>query len=127
MSKARSPRAVRSMTMGTSGMHRRLAGGAGQAGVSVPRRGRSRLLVRSIIGVFALAFVVFAAAAGRPGSSPAAHVDAAAAATPKPAVQRGMPVAPVVVPAVVRPKRLTALIRATKARSWLSTWPASSV
>jgi cytoskeleton protein RodZ len=83
-----------------------------------PRRRRSRVLVRTIVGVFALAFVVFAAAAGRPGSTPATHVEAAAAATPKPAVQRGMPVAPVVAPA--RRKPMTALIRATKARSWLS-------
>ncbi len=85
-----------------------------------PRRRRSRLLVRAIVGVFVLAFVVFAAAAGRPGSSSATHVDVAAAATPKPAVQRGMPVAPVVLPAAVPAKPVTALIRATKARSWLS-------
>jgi transcriptional regulator with XRE-family HTH domain len=83
-----------------------------------PRRRRSRVLIRTIVGVFAIAFVVFAAAAGRPSSSPATHVDAAAAATPKPAVQRGMPVAPVVLPA--HPTPVAALIRATKARSWLS-------
>ena len=59
-----------------------------------PRRKRSRLLVRTIVGVVVLAFAVFAAGALRPSSSPGAHVNAAAAATPKPAVQRGMPVAP---------------------------------
>ena len=85
-----------------------------------PRRKRSRLLVRAIAGVFVLALVVFAAAAARPGSSPAPHVDVAAAATPKPSVLRGMPVAPVVLPATVPAKPATALIRATKARSWLS-------
>jgi hypothetical protein len=84
----------------------------------VPRRKRGSLLVRAIVGVVVLAFAVFAAGALRPSSSPGTHVDAAAAATPKPAVQRGMPVAPIVVPA--RPKPVTALIRATKARSWLS-------
>jgi cytoskeleton protein RodZ len=83
-----------------------------------PRRKRSRLLVRAIVGVVALAFAVFAAGALRPSSSPGVHVDAAAAATPKPAVQRGMPVAPVVLPARARP--VIALIRATKSRSWLS-------
>ena len=41
MSNSRSPRAVRSMTIGTSGMHRRLADGDVQAGAGVPRRGRS--------------------------------------------------------------------------------------
>ena len=49
-----------------------------------PRRKRSRLLVRAIVGVVVLAFAVFAAGALRPSSSPGAHVDAAAAATPKP-------------------------------------------
>ena len=83
-----------------------------------PRRKRSRLLVRAIVGVFVLAVRRLRRRAMRPSSSPGAHVDAAAAATPKPAVQRGMPVAPVVLPA--RPKPVTALIRATKARSWLS-------
>jgi hypothetical protein len=83
-----------------------------------PRRKRSRLLVRAIVGVVVLVFAVFAAGAMRPSSSPGVHVDAAAAATPKPAVPRGMPVAPVVLPA--RPKPVRALIRATKARSWLS-------
>src|SRR5512141_2783315 len=38
-----------------------------------PRRTRKRLLVRAIVGVFVLAFVVFAAAAMRPSSSPGAH------------------------------------------------------
>ena len=85
-----------------------------------PRRRRSRVLVRTIVGVFALAFIVFAAAAGRPGSTPATHVDASAAATPKPAVSRGMPVAPVVLPAAAHPTPVAARIRATKARSWLS-------
>jgi cytoskeleton protein RodZ len=85
-----------------------------------PRRRRSRVLARTIVGVFALAFIVFAAAAGRPGSTPATHVDAAAAATPKPAVSRGMPVAPVVLPAAARPTPVAARIRATTARSWLS-------
>jgi cytoskeleton protein RodZ len=87
-----------------------------------PRRARGSLLVRAIFGVFVLAFAVFAAAAMRPSSAPGTHVDvaAAAAATPRPAVQRGMPVAPVVLPASVRAKPVTALIRATKARTWLS-------
>jgi cytoskeleton protein RodZ len=87
-----------------------------------PRRTRRRLLVRAIVGVFVLAFAVFAAAAMRPSSAPGTHVDvaAAAAATPKPAAQRGMPVAPVVLPAAGRPKPVTAAIRATTARSWLS-------
>ena len=35
-----------------------------------PRRKRSRLLVRAIVGVVVLAFAVFAAGALRPGSSP---------------------------------------------------------
>lgn len=85
-----------------------------------PRRTRGGLLVRAIVGVSVVAFAVFAAAAMRPSSAPGTHVDVAAAATPKPAVQRGMPVAPVVLPAAVRAKPVTALIRATKARSWLS-------
>jgi cytoskeleton protein RodZ len=87
-----------------------------------PRRARGSLLARAIFGVFVLAFAVFAAAAMRPSSAPGTHVDvaAAAAATPRPAVQRGMPVAPVVLPASVRAKPVTALIRATKARTWLS-------
>jgi len=83
-----------------------------------PRRKRSRLLVRAIVGVVVLAVAVFAAGAMRPSSSPGVHVDVAAAATPKPAVPRAMPVAPVVLPA--RAKPVVALIRATKARSWLS-------
>jgi cytoskeleton protein RodZ len=87
-----------------------------------PRRARGSLLARAIFGVFVLAFAVFAAAAMRPSSAPGTHVDvaAAAAATPRPAVQRGMPVAPVVLSASVRAKPVTALIRATKARTWLS-------
>jgi cytoskeleton protein RodZ len=87
-----------------------------------PRRARGSLLVRAIFGVFVLALAVFAAAAMRPSSAPGTHVDvaAAAAATPRPAVQRGMPVAPVVLSASVRAKPVTALIRATKARTWLS-------
>ncbi len=83
----------------------------------VPRK-RRRILVRAIVGAVVLVFVAFAAA-GRPGSSPAPHVDAAAAATPRPALQRGMPVAPVVLPAATAPPA-AALIRATSARSWLS-------
>ena len=43
-----------------------------------PRRKRSRLLVRAIVGVVVLAFAVFAAGALGPSSSPGAHVDAAA-------------------------------------------------
>jgi helix-turn-helix protein/uncharacterized protein DUF4115 len=85
-----------------------------------PRRKRSGLLVRTIAGVVVLALAVFAAGALRPSSSPGAHVDAAAAATPKPAVQRGMPVAPAVLPTPARAKPVIALIRATKSRSWLS-------
>jgi Helix-turn-helix domain/RodZ C-terminal domain len=85
-----------------------------------PRRTRRRLLVRAIVGVFVLAFAVFAAGALRPSASPGTHVDVAAAATPRPAVQRGMPVAPAELPAPVRAKPVTALIRATKASSWLS-------
>ena len=42
MSNSRSPRAVRSMTMGTRGMARRLAGAPDQAAAGVPARGRRR-------------------------------------------------------------------------------------
>src|SRR5918998_1092267 len=42
MSNSRSPRAVRSMTMGTSGMVRRLAGARAQAAAGEPVRGRRR-------------------------------------------------------------------------------------
>jgi transcriptional regulator with XRE-family HTH domain len=86
-----------------------------------PRR-RSTLLTRTIVGVVALGLVVFAAAAWRPGASPAPHVEVASAATPKrlPAVQRGMPVAPVVLPKARRQQPRTASIRALERTSWLS-------
>jgi hypothetical protein len=89
-----------------------------------PRRGRSSLLTRTIVGVFVLAFVVFAATSWRPGSSPRPTVGVASAATPKKTfVPLGMPVAPVVVakPAKhAKPKPKTATIRVTRSTSWLS-------
>src|SRR4051794_19910891 len=83
-----------------------------------PRSGRSSLLTRTIVGALAIGILVFAATAWRPGSSAAPHVAVANAAPPKPTVVTGMPVAPVVLPAPAAPK--TALIRAVKARTWLS-------
>jgi cytoskeleton protein RodZ len=89
-----------------------------------PRRGRSGLLTRTIGGVLVLAFVVFAAAAWRPGSSSAPHVDEAAAATPKagPVLPLRLPAAPApkAAPPPRRPRPKTAQIRAINTRSWLS-------
>jgi cytoskeleton protein RodZ len=83
-----------------------------------PRRAGGGILTRTIVGAFVLAVVVFAATAWRPGASPAPHVAAAKAATPKPALPLGMPVAPAPDPPKAQPK--VALIRATKGRSWFS-------
>ncbi|MDX6486670.1 MAG: cytoskeleton protein RodZ, partial [Gaiellaceae bacterium] len=91
-----------------------------------PRRGHSRLLSRTIVGVILVAAVLAALAAfGGNGSSgrqvsAAALVDVAAAATPK-ATALGMPVAPVASPAPAAKKTLpSTTIRAVKTRSWLS-------
>jgi Helix-turn-helix domain/RodZ C-terminal domain len=88
-----------------------------------PRR-RSSLLTRTIVGVFMLSFVVFAATAWRPGSSPRPTVEAASAATPaKKFVPLGMPVAPVVAAKPLthaKPKPKTATIRVTRSTSWFS-------
>jgi len=90
-----------------------------------PRRSSS-LLTRTIVGVFVLSFVVFAATAWRPGAEPRPAVEAASAATPeKKFVPRGMPIAPVVVAKPVKaakpsPKPKTATIRVTRSSSWFS-------
>jgi Helix-turn-helix domain/RodZ C-terminal domain len=88
-----------------------------------PRR-TSSLLTRTIVGVFVLAFVVFAATAWRPGSSPRPTVESASAATPPQRfVPLGMPVAPVVAAKPVqhaKPKPKTATIRVTRSTSWFS-------
>jgi cytoskeleton protein RodZ len=89
----------------------------------VPRRGRSNLLTRTIVGIFVLAFVVFAASAWRPGSSAAPSVEAASAAPSKPVA---IPVKPVVLhkPPTSNPKRhpkpTLAIVRAVNGRSWFS-------
>jgi cytoskeletal protein RodZ len=88
-----------------------------------PRRGRSNLLTRTIVGVFVLSFVVFAATAWRPGSSPRPTVEAASAATPTKFVPLGMPVAPAVpAPPVkkAKPAPKHATIRVTRSSSWFS-------
>ena len=53
-----------------------------------PRRGRSGLLTRTIVGVLVLGLLVFAANAWHPGSSAAPRVDDAAAAARKPATPK---------------------------------------
>jgi len=83
-----------------------------------PEAARSGLLTRTIVGALVVAILVFAAAVWRPGSSAAPQIAEASAATPKPARVVGMPVAPVVLPKPALPK--TALIRAVRARTWLS-------
>jgi Helix-turn-helix domain/RodZ C-terminal domain len=89
-----------------------------------PRRGGSSLLTRTIVGVFVLAFVVFAATAWRPGSSPRPTVEAASAATPETKfVPLDMPVAPVIVAKQVKhakPQPKTATIRVARSTSWFS-------
>lgn len=88
-----------------------------------PRRGRSNLLTRTIVGVFVLALAVFAAGAWRPGSSAAPSVEAASAAPAKPVA---IPVRPVVLqkPAAAKPKAQPkpklAVVRAVNGRSWFS-------
>jgi helix-turn-helix protein/uncharacterized protein DUF4115 len=88
-----------------------------------PRRGRSSLLTRTIVGVFVLAFVVFAASAWRPGSSAAPSIEAASAAPAKPVA---IPVKPVVLHKVeapkpkAQPKPKLAVVRAVNGRSWFS-------
>ena len=88
-----------------------------------PRRGRSNLLTRTIVGVFALAVVVFAASAVRPGSSAAPSVEAASAALAKPVA---IPVKPVVLHKAAtpkpkaQPKPKLAVVRAVNGRSWFS-------
>ncbi len=87
-----------------------------------PRRGRSNLLTRSIVGIFVLAFVVFAASAWRPGSSAAPSVEAAGAAPSKPVA---IPVKPVVLhkpgsKPKAHPKPKLAIVRAVNGRSWFS-------
>ena len=89
-----------------------------------PRRGRSSLLTRTIVGVFVLSFVVFAATAWRPGSPPRPTVEAASAAMPKKKfVPLGMPVAPVIAAKPVKTAKAgpkTATIRVTRSTSWFS-------
>jgi cytoskeleton protein RodZ len=89
-----------------------------------PRRGRSGLLTRTIVGLFVLAFVSFAATAWRPGSAASPHIEAASAATAKPftprALPHGLPVSPVSKARSSRPAHTVALVRATKGRSWFS-------
>jgi cytoskeleton protein RodZ len=93
-------------------------------GSLAPRRARSGLVTRTIVGVFVLSLAVFAAAAWRPGSSAAPHVDVANAALPKPVAPRALPHA--LAPAAPRqagaaPSRPeVALVRATRGRSWFS-------
>lgn len=88
-----------------------------------PRRGRSGLLTRTIVGVFVLSFAVFAASAFRPGSSAAPSVEAASAAPSKPVA---IPVKPVVLHAQVaakpkaKRKPKLAVVRAVNGRSWFS-------
>jgi cytoskeleton protein RodZ len=90
-----------------------------------PRRGRSSLLTRTIVGVFVLAFVVFAATAWRPGSSAAPTVAVANAAIAPPA---SSPLKPVVLhkvaapapKATAKPKPKLAVVRAVDGRSWFS-------
>jgi hypothetical protein len=89
-----------------------------------PRSGRSGLLTRTILGIFVLAFAVFAASAWRPGSSASPQVEAANAATPRPFVPRALPHG-LPIPAATRPhttpvRPKVALVRATKGRSWFS-------
>lgn len=81
-----------------------------------PRRNRVGFLARLVVGLGVVAVAAAAASAWKPGSDAAPHVDVASAATPKPFVPRGMPVARVDAPA----PPATARIRATKARTWLS-------
>jgi hypothetical protein len=88
-----------------------------------PRRARSGLLARTIVGVFVLSLAVFAAAASRPGAPAAPHVDVANAALPQPVTPRALPhalapAAPQQSPAPSRPR--VALVRATSGRSWFS-------
>jgi hypothetical protein len=92
-----------------------------------PRRGRSSLLTRTIVGVFVLAFVVFAATAWRPGSSAAPTVAVAnAAITPpassplKPVVLRKVAAPAPKVTAKPKPKPKLAVVRAVDGRSWFS-------
>ena len=88
-----------------------------------PSRGRSRLLTRTIVGIFVLSFAVFAASSWRPGSPASPQVEAASAATPKPFAPRALPHG-VPLPATplsqVDAKGTVALVRATKGRSWFS-------
>jgi cytoskeletal protein RodZ len=89
-----------------------------------PRKGRSRLLSRTIIGVVAVAALVAALNAFGSGRTPSAHVQAdlsnvANAAPPK---RVAAPRTPVAAPVVrhVAPSKPVALIRAVTSRSWLS-------
>jgi len=84
-----------------------------------PRR-HGNLLTRTIAGVVAVGLLVVAAAAWRPPPTAAPHVEAASAATPKPVVQPGMPVAPVVLPTTTHAPPRVASIRALTRTSWLS-------
>ncbi len=95
----------------------------------VPRRGSS-LLTRTIVGVFVLSFVVFAATAWRPGSEPRPTVEPASAATPaKPFAPLGVPVAKLDLPKhvaaapppkVAKPRPKQATVRVTRSTSWFS-------
>jgi hypothetical protein len=88
-----------------------------------PRRARSGLLTRTIVGAFVLSLAVFAAGAWRPGAPAASHVDAASAALPKPVAPRALPHARAAAapqPAAAPPRPKVALVRATRGRSWFS-------
>ena len=92
-------------------------------GSLAPRRSSS-LLTRTIVGVFVLSFVVFAATAWRPGAAPRPSVEAAAAAPAELPAPVQMPLAPVLTPkpkAVGKPKPpKVATIRAVRSHSWFS-------
>jgi cytoskeleton protein RodZ len=90
-----------------------------------PRKGRSRLLSRTIVGVVVVAALVAALNAFGSGNTPSAHVqpdlsNVANAAPPERVAAPRTPVATPVVRHVAPSRPPVALIRAVTSRSWIS-------